>query len=182
MPLATGHLAIGYLNRNAKKKIVPALATGKPPDLIPLVSVRMSGFKYLVVFAIRLDIPAPARFTKPGSAIHSLECNGLSGIHKTFAPNPLASGAGNSGAFIIKMEKFVVVNGRILDFGEYANDFSLMQRIISLDVREYLAKLGFRQLPPQNKSVLKQEMEFYNPELDFEVRITTNKKHKPCFV
>lgn len=80
------------------------------------------------------------------------------------------------------MEKFIVVNGRILDFGKYENDFSMMQKIIILDVKEYFKKLGFRQSPLKNKRLLRQRVNFYNAELDFEVTIATNKKHGLQFI
>ena len=80
------------------------------------------------------------------------------------------------------MERFVVVNGRILDFAKYENDFSLMRKIILLDMKDYFKKLGFKQAPAQNKSRIKQKIKFYNPELDFEITMTTNKKNKACFV
>lgn len=80
------------------------------------------------------------------------------------------------------MEKFIVVNGRILDFDKYKSDFSLMQKIIFLDMREYFIKLGFKQSAGKNKELLLQKTRFYNAELDFEITISTNKKQKPQFI
>lgn len=80
------------------------------------------------------------------------------------------------------MEKFVVVNGRILDFNKYENDFSLMQKIISLDMKEYFIKLGFKQSAGKNNELLRQKIRFYNPELDFEITIAANKKQKLQFI
>lgn len=79
------------------------------------------------------------------------------------------------------MEKFIVVNGRILDFAKYENDFSLMRKIIFLDLKDYLKKLGFKPIPVKNKK-LPRQIAFYNAELDFEITIKTNKKHRLQFI
>ncbi len=80
------------------------------------------------------------------------------------------------------MKRFVVVNGRILDFDKYKTHFSLMQKIISLDMREYFIKLGFKQSAGKNKTLLQQKTKFYNPELDFEITISASKKQKLQFI
>ncbi len=81
-----------------------------------------------------------------------------------------------------QMEKFIVINGRILDFEKYKADFSLMQKIISLDLREYFIKLGFRQRNAAAKKSFRNKLDFYNKELDFEITVKTNKQQKPQFV
>ncbi len=83
---------------------------------------------------------------------------------------------------MVKMEKFVVVNGRILDFGKYMDDFSLLQKIISLDLKEYFMKLGFKQSSAKNKKLLRKRMRFYNAELDFEIVVATKKRRKLRFI
>ncbi len=98
------------------------------------------------------------------------------------AHNPLAYGAAEKRRHYNQMEKFVVVNGRILDFEKYRNDFSLMQKIISLDMREYLMKFGFKQISAKNKRLLQRRMGFYNKELDFEITMKANKKRKLQFI
>lgn len=98
------------------------------------------------------------------------------------AYNPLAYGAAKKRRLYNQMEKFIVVNGRILDFEKYKADFSLMQKIISLDMREYFIKLGFRQRNAAAKKSFRNKLDFYNRGLDFEITVKTNKKQKPQFV
>ena len=98
------------------------------------------------------------------------------------AHNPLAYGAGNPAPLMIKMEKFIVVNGRILDFAKYRDDFSVMQKIIALDIKEYFIKLGFKQSKVAAKKSFRNKLNFYSNELDFEIMVTANKKQKLQFV
>ncbi|MAG16390.1 hypothetical protein CMO88_05010 [Candidatus Woesearchaeota archaeon] len=80
------------------------------------------------------------------------------------------------------MERFIVVNNRILDFDKYKNDFLLMRKIIALDLKEYFLKLGFKATIIKNKKTFKKKIRFYNGELDFKVTVLINKKGKITFV
>ena len=79
------------------------------------------------------------------------------------------------------MERFIVINGRILDFSIYRNDFSLMRRIILLDQKEYFRRLGFERILCEKKPFYGL-VAFYNPALDMEISITLSKKSKLQFV
>jgi len=80
------------------------------------------------------------------------------------------------------MENFVVINGRILDFDKYKKDFSLLQKIIVIDLKEYFLKLGFSSSVAKNKKLVRQKLNFYNEELDMEIVFVVNKKEKPDFI
>ena len=81
------------------------------------------------------------------------------------------------------MERFVVVNNRILDFDKYKNDFLLLQRIIAADLMEYFLKLGFKTTAAKtNKGCFRRQIAFYNEEMDFTITLAISKKGKPVFV
>ena len=88
--------------------------------------------------------------------------------------------------------KFVLINGRILDFEEYKRDAKLLAELFTLDLKQYFAQHGFlpksgnkrrkqlRQQKQQWPKVLKQQ--FYNPQLDLEIVVAVRKKSKEVFV
>ncbi len=80
------------------------------------------------------------------------------------------------------MDKFIVVNGRILDYDEYRKDFSLLKRIISVDLRDYFSKLGFVVEKMKIINAFMLEIVFYNPEMDFRISIISSRKKKFVFV
>ncbi len=102
------------------------------------------------------------------------------------AHNPLAYGAAKKRRpyyqLLSKMEKFVAVNGRILDFDKYRSDFFLMQKIITLDMKEYFIKLGFKQRKAAEKKRFRTKINFCNDELDFEITLAINKKQRLQFI
>ena len=91
-----------------------------------------------------------------------------------------------------KFMKFVLINGRVLDFDEYKRDVKLLAELFTLDLKHYFAQHGFvpksrnkqrkqlRQQKQQWPKVLKQQ--FYNPQLDLEIAVTVRKKSKDVFV
>jgi len=88
----------------------------------------------------------------------------------------------NQAPLFSKMEKFIVVNGRILDFSKYRDDFLLLQKLIALDLKEYFLKLGFKSSSAKNKKLLRQKLKFYNEGLDLEINVLADKKGRMDFV
>lgn len=81
-----------------------------------------------------------------------------------------------------KMEKFILVNKRILDFREYRRNYLVLKKLISMDVREYFTQLGFRLSSAKNKKRYSASFRFYNAESDVEVSVAIRKKSKVTFV
>ena len=81
-----------------------------------------------------------------------------------------------------KMKNFILVDERILDFREYRRNYLVLKKLISIDVREYFTKLGFRLKSSENRRRYQASFSFYNAESDMEVRVTIRKKNKIEFV
>ena len=79
-------------------------------------------------------------------------------------------------------EKFIVVDNAILDFEIYKKDLLLLQKIISMDAKEYFIKLGFTPSVVKRKKLFENKIEFYNKELDLQITFSAGKKTKIRFV
>ena len=80
------------------------------------------------------------------------------------------------------MEKFILINKRILDFREYRRNYLVLKKLVSLDVKEYFTKLGFSVPSTKNKKRYSCSFTFYNAESDMEVSVTIRKKSEVAFV
>ncbi|MBI2137339.1 hypothetical protein HYU12_02350 [Candidatus Woesearchaeota archaeon] len=78
-------------------------------------------------------------------------------------------------------EKFILVNGRILDFRQYKSDFALLQRMIVFDLSNYFRGAGFNQ-SQRRRSTFSGTLKFYNGELDMEVVCMIRKRSQEEFV
>ena len=81
-----------------------------------------------------------------------------------------------------KMKNFVLIDERILDFREYRRNYLVLKKLISIDVREYFTKLGFRFKSSENRRRYQASFSFYNAESDMDVRVTIRKRNKIEFV
>ncbi|OGW73419.1 MAG: hypothetical protein A3J72_03495 [Nitrospirae bacterium RIFCSPHIGHO2_02_FULL_40_19] len=79
------------------------------------------------------------------------------------------------------MDKFISINGRILDFEVYKSDFALLQKIILVDQREYFSRLGFAFIK-STKDNFSREIKFYNASLDCEITVLISKRSGLEFV
>ena len=79
------------------------------------------------------------------------------------------------------MEQYIVINNRILDFDKYKNDFLLLQNIIVTDLKEYFLKPGFKAIKTNSKT-LRQQINFYNEDLDLKLVVMMDKKGKITFI
>lgn len=81
-----------------------------------------------------------------------------------------------------KMKNFVLIDERILDFREYRRNYLVLKKLISIDVREYFTKLGFRLKSSENRRRYHASFSFYNAESDMELKVTIRKRNKVEFV
>ena len=80
------------------------------------------------------------------------------------------------------MEKFILVNKKILDHGNYSRGYQTLKKLIFLDVKEYFTKLGFDKISSRNGKRYSASLRFYNAELDMEITLSINKKNRMRFV
>lgn len=82
---------------------------------------------------------------------------------------------------IIMTEKFIEINGQILDYNKHKEDFHRYSRIIGIDLKEYFKQLGFVMDKNNSKEFL-QKLKFCNSSLDMEVGVVIKKRNKISFV
>ena len=78
-------------------------------------------------------------------------------------------------------EKFILVNGRIMDFRVYKDGFSSLQRMIALDLWDYFRGAGFNHAR-RRCGAFSGTLKFYNEELDMEIVCIIKKKSRNEFV
>ncbi len=84
---------------------------------------------------------------------------------------------------VIKMKpKFIIINGSILDFEAYREDFQRFASTFKPEIFELAAKFNFELVKISGSSEFSNHALFYNRELDMELALVVKKRSRLEFV